>query len=125
MNEQFLVAGMLSSLACLANGFWAELTILKRLQETSMPQTGRVALRGVWHLLTVALLWSAVTLFVLSFSDFVEHPNTVAKFISVSFFGFALVWSFLVAIERLNYLVLLPQWVVAVAIAAVTWWGAV
>ena len=124
MSIPYLVAGILSISACLAHGLRFELTSQRRLQDSAIPDNIKVELRATSHLVTVALMWLGVTLLVLSLSDFVEHPGSVAKFISMHLLGFSVIWAVIVAGGRPRLLIRLPQWIVLMVIAVLTWLGA-
>ena len=123
MSVPFLIAGILSGLAFVLHGVWAEYAQLKRLRETDLPASEKLAIRGAWHIVSLTFLWSSITLFVLAFSNFIEQPNTVGRFISLLFIGYALFWALAVAIDRPVYLIKLPLWVLMLAVGALAWWG--
>ena len=123
MNVPFLVAGILSIALFLAHGLAGEFSNASRARFTGMPRPEKPEVRAAWHLVTLTLLWSTISLFVLAFSDFVESPDTVAKFMSLIFLGYGLLWFVTVAGEGPRLLTRTPHWVLALVIAALSWWG--
>ena len=123
MSVPFLIAALLATVAFLGHGLGGELRKLKDLQGTSLPDTDKLELRAAWHVVTLTLLWSSITLFVVAFSDFIEHPDTVGEFIALLFFGYSLIWAWIVATTRVTMLLRLPQWIVALGVAGFSWWG--
>ena len=127
MNVQFFIAGILASMLTIGHGFISEYFIIRRLQTTHLPHTPfgkdseitKKALRISVHIVSIDFFLSAVTLFVLTFTDLVENPEILARFISLHFVGYALV--FLIAGISLGLGVL--PFILIVAIAILAWWG--
>ena len=123
MNVPFLIAAILAIIATLAHGARTELSSQEFLRSVSRSTRRQQEIKAIGHLLTFALMWSAVILFIISLTDFVEHANTIARFIAVQFFGFAAIWILVVAADSVRSLVRLPHWILAWAIGALAWGG--
>lgn len=124
MNWLFLIAGIVAAIGALIHAFLGERTDIKSLLASSVPPNEKVELRGLWHGFSAILTLTAVALFLLSLTDLIENPRTVAHLIAVTYAAVSLAFLAVVLRAGTSMLARVPQWVLLLAIAVLAWWGA-
>ncbi|MEW6369087.1 MAG: hypothetical protein AB1714_31050 [Acidobacteriota bacterium] len=130
MNISLLSAGILSALAGLIHPVAGEYLIVRHLDGSHLRPTPfgdgditRRILRGAWHFITLDFLLSAVILLALAFSCVPAGAREMSRFISLHFFGYALIIWIVAGHRFVHVLIHVPQWILLSAIAALAWWG--
>ncbi len=131
MNIGFLVAGILSLIAVFAHGIGGEYT-LRRVPTEAFPaipnggsHIAKQEVRMSWHGVTVIFILSSIALLLMTFTNLIVDPTTIAYVIVITFIGFGIDIMFvpLLATRQLSTLARIPQWILCFAIALATYLG--
>lgn len=122
MNTLLLIAGVLTAITALIHSIAGELTTIRLLTKTDLPQVPKTELRAGWYMVTVHLLVSAIMLFVLAADT--DQNFLIGKFLALQFWGYGLVFLLLAFIKKIKAFQV-PQWVLLFIIAGLIFWGSV
>jgi hypothetical protein len=127
VNVFFLFGALAATALALGHPFFGETLFFKDVKFRGSywgdeDITWRLTLGG-WHLLTVALIATAVQLYALAFTHVFEHPREIAWLITLQYIGFTAVVAFY-ALGRPFILVRAPLWILTGGVALFSWLGA-
>ena len=123
MNRILLATASLAGFTAALHTFRGTLEISMPLMQSQLPQEVILLLYACWHLVTVALILSAASLFMAARSKDASQRSTVTL-ISSMWLGFGLVF----IVVSLVYagpamLLALPQWVLLMPVGLLGLWG--
>jgi hypothetical protein len=124
MNWQLLIAGILALIATAGHAIGGEMTNIRPLMKTDLPQNLKVGFRNVWHMVSIAALASALMLLFMGIAAPNFNVMVIARGIAVAFALWGAIWLVLTAITNAQLLIKLPQWILMFAVAIFAWWGA-
>lgn len=78
-----------------------------------------------WHWISFDLLFAAIALTLINFTNYFEHKKTILELLSIYFFGYALVWFVVILISPpfSNNFINLGQWILLLTIGGLTKYG--
>ena len=125
-NRLLLASAYLAAFTAIVHKIGGTLEIHTPLLASSLPKPISLLLYACWHLVTVALILSAIALFWSSHNNRAESNFALPAFIGSLWvgFGFGVVFV-LVALyfSGLNGLIVLPQWTLLIPIGGLTLFG--
>lgn len=131
MNIPYLIAGGICLLATPVHIFGGEHT-LKQVSDDQFPTIqngdGTVAkqeIRMGWHLFDIDLLFGGIVLLLLGLTDIFDKPTTMAHILGVYYAGYSIVILIAaIGLKRRDSLMRLPQWILTLLVAGLTFIGA-
>jgi membrane-anchored protein YejM (alkaline phosphatase superfamily) len=124
MIWQFFVAGLIAALGAFVHTVFGERTNIKNLWTSAVPINEKLELRGTWHGFGVLLVLTAVVLLLIALTDVIENPRMIAHFIAITYALIGLTFLSVVLREGVAQVDRVPGWLLLLAIAGFTWWGA-
>lgn len=130
MNIAILIANILTLLACVIHLFVGD----KELKVNEPTETNDqnfqkrekwTMARCGWHWVSFDLLFATIGLGLINFTDFFDNEKTLLQILAVYFFGYAIMWAFIIVISKQfpkNYLKL-GQWILLLIISALINFG--
>ena len=122
MNIQFLIAGILTAITALVHSIAGEITTIRPLTNTELKQVPKLELRAAFYIVTVHLYASAIMLFILAFAT--NRDVVMGRFLAIQYFGYGIAFLGLAVTKQVG-LFQVPQWIVLLLIAGLTYWGTV
>jgi len=124
-NRALLVAAYLAAFTSIVHTIGGTLEIHTPLLTSPLPEPISLLLYACWHLVTAALILSAVALFWSSHNNRAESNFALPAFIGILWVSFGVVFVFVALyFSGLNGLMVLPQWVLLIPIGALAIYGA-
>jgi hypothetical protein len=124
-NRALLVAAYLAAFTAIVHTIGGTLEIHTPLLTSPLPAPISLLLYACWHLVTAALILSAIALFWSSHNNRAESNFALPAFIGILWVSFGVVFVFVALyFSGLNGLMVLPQWVLLIPIGALTIYGA-
>ena len=123
-NRLLLASAYLAAFTAIVHTIGGTLEIHTPLLTSPLPEPISLLLYACWHLVTVALILSAIALFWSSHNSRAESNFALPAFIGFLWVGFGVVFV-LVAMyfSGLNGLIVLPQWTLLIPIGVLTLFG--
>ena len=126
MNVFYLIAALAATFLTIGHPFFGETLFFKDIKFRGSywgdaDITWRLVLGG-WHLLTVALGVTSVTLYLLAFSNYFEQPRQLAMLIALQYLGMTAVVAYY-AVGRPFILLRAPLWILTGSVALFSWLG--
>jgi hypothetical protein len=122
MNWFIIASGVLAAIAAVIHIAAGGSEVARPLLESSVDQVVKLTMYACWHLVSVALVLSALALLA-SGSALVDSPLMVA-YISTLWLLFGLVFLVVtLGMAKPRGLFRLPQWVLLVPVGVLGWWG--
>ena len=130
MNITILIANILTFLAFAIHTFVGdkEMAILEPTHsnnEDLMKREKWTMARCGWHWISFDLLFATIGLGLINFTDHFENEKTLLQILTIYFFGYAVVWAFIIEISKQfpnNYLKL-GQWILLMLISGLIYIG--
>ncbi len=127
MNGFFFTAAIMATFLAVGHPFFGETLFFKGVKfPGSYWGDGDISWRlvlGGWHLLTVVLAVTALTLYALAFSNYFAAPREIARLITYQYLAMTAVVAFY-AVRRPFILVRAPLWILTGGVALFSWLGA-
>ena len=130
MNIPILTANILTLLAFVIHTFVGdkELKVIAPAQGNDEDYQKRekwTMARCGWHWISFDLLFATIGLGLINFTDHFENEKTLLQILTIYFFGYAVVWAFIIEISKQfpnNYLKL-GQWILLMLISGLIYLG--
>jgi hypothetical protein len=120
MNSPLLAAAALSVLTCAVHVFYGGARVHRPVLASNAPRLALGVMSVVWHGITALLLVNAVALLYAALNPGAAMPMVVL--IAAQYFAAAAL-SFIYGITRFGSVLVMPHWVVFLAMAALAVWG--
>lgn len=130
-NFLLVTANILTGLAFLVHAFVGDSEInqikpaLNAIDWANKQEIWTMARCG-WHWISFDLLMATVALTLLNFTNYFENRKIILQLLSLFFFGYAIVWIFLIILSDSfsNNFLKLGQWILLLSISALIYYGA-
>lgn len=129
-NLAILFANILTALAFFAHTFGGDIEISSiqpaiNIDNWAEKQQIWTMARCGWHWISFDLLFASVALALINFTNFFENKKTILQILSFYFFGYAIVWIFVLLISNtFPYSFLkLGQWILLLTIGGLIYYG--
>ena len=131
MNWFFVIGGLLSIVAVPIH-IWGGEYMINRTATEAFPDIpngdssiAKQEIRFGWHMGSVDMLVSGSVLLLLGLTNYVEPAAVIARLIGIYFLGYSVVIAVLpaTALRRVDTLLASPQWLFALLVALLAWWG--
>lgn len=130
INIQILFANILTGFAFLAHTFGGDLelnSIQPAINFDSWAEKQQIwtMARCGWHWISFDLLFASIALALINFTNYFDNKKTILQLLSFYFFGYAIVWLFVILISPsfpYNFLKL-GQWILLLAISGLIHFG--
>ena len=123
LNVPLLVAGLIAGFAAFVHAIAGEYTDMRHMRSSDMPLNEQIEVRATWHIASITLGLSAILLLVMSFGSLPDQRQTIAQLIAIFYLIGGMVWVGVTLLMRRGMLFKVPQWILLLAIAGLTWWG--
>jgi len=130
INTPVLLANILTALAFFAHTFGGDMEINSiqpsvGIDNWAEKQQIWTMVRCGWHWISFDLLFASIALALVNFSNFFDHRKGVLQLLSFYFFGYTIVWLFVLLISDSfpdNFLKL-GQWMLLATISGLIYYG--
>jgi len=123
MNWLIFAAGVLAAFTALLHIFVGGRDIARPLLASELSEEVKLTVYGCWHIVTVYLVISAVSLLVASFG-LVPAPESLVAFISASWVLFGLLFvAVTLGLAKPRGIFRFPQWALLIPVGMLGFWG--
>ncbi len=124
-NKTLLIAALWAALTAGIHIFAGGEEIATPLLQSTLAEVPKLTMYAVWHMASLALLFSAIGLFIGSMPRYADHTRSMVWFIAALWAGFGLAFLAIAAVYPEEGLFFkLPQWILLLPVGILGFIGA-
>ncbi len=122
MKTRYTIASILIVIGLIIHCIGGELTDIKSLMQSNIPDNMKIEIRAVWYLLSIDFLVSGGFIIVFLLIRRIKENNVLINFIGIRMFLYGILFLMLIIFTNTDLLFQVPQWILLISIGLLLEW---